>query len=285
MFWQTQLKNKNENYVTRSGCVRTLLVYIYDSFPYFNFLLVLCYTYVSITTIVVVQSLSHVRLFATPWTAAYQASLFFTISLNLLKSMSIEKVMLCNHFILFNASLLCLLSFPEPGPFPMSWLFTSGGQSIGASASVLPMNIQGWFPLWLTSLIFLLSRELSRVFSSNSVWKINSLVLSNFMVQLLHLYMTTGKTIDLTRQIFVGKVMFLLFNMHKDDLIFTNNIKITASCEKKLKIKKNKAINMWVAIPFSKGSSQPRNRTQVSYIAGGLFTSWAMREAPEYWSV
>ena len=143
MFWQTQLKNKNKNYVTRSGCVITLLVYIYDGGPYFNFLLVLCYTYVSITTIVVVQSLSHVQLFATPWTAAYQASLFFTISLNLLKSMSIEKVMLCNHFILFNASLLCLLSFPEPGPFPMSWLFTSGGQSIGASASVLPMNIQG----------------------------------------------------------------------------------------------------------------------------------------------
>ena len=42
---------------------------------------------------------------------------------------------------------------------------------------------------------------------------------------------------------------------------------------------------MWVAIPFSKGSSQPRNRTQVSHIAGGLFTNWAMREAPEYWSV
>ena len=54
--------------------------------------------------------------------------------------------------------------------------------------------------------------------------------------------------------------------------------------KKKLKIKKNKAINMWVAIPFSKGSSQPRNRTQVSHIAGGLFTSWAMREAQEYWS-
>ena len=64
--------------------------------------------------------------------------------------------------------------------FPMSWLFSSGGQSIGAStsASVLPMNIQGWFPLRLTGLIFLLSRGLSRVFSSTTVWKHQSSVLS-----------------------------------------------------------------------------------------------------------
>ena len=90
-------------------------------------------------------SRSHVRLFATPGTAAYQASLFFPVSLNLLKSMSIESVMLCNHLILCHPLLFCLLSFPEPCSFPMSWLFTSGGQSIGASAlaSVLPMNIQG----------------------------------------------------------------------------------------------------------------------------------------------
>ena len=126
-------------------------------------------------------SRSHVRLFATPGTAAYQASLFFPVSLNLLKSMSIESVMLCNHLILCHPLLFCLLSFPEPCSFPMSWLFTSGGQSIGASAlaSVLPMNIQGWFPLGLTGLIFLLSNGLSRFFSSNSVWKINSLVLSH----------------------------------------------------------------------------------------------------------
>ena len=172
---------KKTNYVTRSGCVRTLLVYIYDGGPYFKFLLVLCYTSVSISTIVVVvQSCSHVQLFATPGTAAYQASLFFPVSLNLLKSMSIESVMLCNHLILCHPLLFCLLSFPEPCSFPMSWLFTSGGQSIGASAlaSVLPMNIQGWFPLGLTGLIFLLSNGLSRFFSSNSVWKINSLPFS-----------------------------------------------------------------------------------------------------------
>ena len=65
----------------------------------------------------------------------------------------------------------CLQSFPASGSFPMSWLFASDGQSIGASASVPAMNIQGWFPLELTGLISLLSKELSRVFSSTIVWK------------------------------------------------------------------------------------------------------------------
>ena len=65
----------------------------------------------------------------------------------------------------------CLRSFPASGSFPMSWLFSSGGQSIGASvsASVLPMNIQGWFPLGLTGLISLQSKELSRVFWNTTV--------------------------------------------------------------------------------------------------------------------
>ena len=67
----------------------------------------------------------------------------------------------------------CLQSFPASGSFPMSQFFTSGSQSIGvsASASVLPMNIQGWFPLRLTSLNSLLSKGLSRVFSNTTVWK------------------------------------------------------------------------------------------------------------------
>ena len=67
----------------------------------------------------------------------------------------------------------CLLSFPTSGSFPVSWLFGSGGQSIGASASasVLPMNIQGWVPLRLTGLISLQSKGLSRVFSSTRVQK------------------------------------------------------------------------------------------------------------------
>ena len=67
----------------------------------------------------------------------------------------------------------CLLSFPASGSFPMSWLFASGGQSFGASASasVLSVNVQGWFPLGLTGLISLLSKGLSGVFSNSTVWK------------------------------------------------------------------------------------------------------------------
>ena len=78
----------------------------------------------------------------------------------------------------------CLQSFPASGSFPVSQLFASGGQSIAvsASASVLPMNIQGWFPLGLTSLISLRSKGLSRVFSSTTVLQHSAL----FMVQLSH---------------------------------------------------------------------------------------------------
>ena len=67
----------------------------------------------------------------------------------------------------------CHQSFPASRPFPMSWLLASGSQTIGtsASASVLPMNIQGWFPLGLTGLISLLSKGLSKVFSSTTIWK------------------------------------------------------------------------------------------------------------------
>ena len=67
----------------------------------------------------------------------------------------------------------CLQSSPVSGSFPMSWLFVSSNRSIGASASasVLPMNIQDWFPLELIGLISLPSRGLSRVFSSTTVWK------------------------------------------------------------------------------------------------------------------
>ena len=96
-----------------------------------------------INSVVAVQLLSHVQLFATPLTAACQASLSFTISWGLLKLMSIESVMPSNHLILSHPFSFCLQSFPASGSFPMSHLFPSGGQSIGASASalVVPMNI------------------------------------------------------------------------------------------------------------------------------------------------
>ena len=121
----------------------------------------------------VVQSLSCVWLFATPWTAVCQASLSFTISQSLLKLMSIELVMLSNHLILLAPFSSCPQPFPASGSFPMSQFFASGGQSIGAlaSPSVLPMNIQDWFPLGLTGLISLQSKGLSRVFSNTTVQK------------------------------------------------------------------------------------------------------------------
>ena len=72
----------------------------------------------------------------------------------------------CYLTILLAAGLFCFQSFPASGSFPVSWPFASGGQSFGASALVLPVNTQGWFPLGLTGLISLQSRGLSRVFSS-----------------------------------------------------------------------------------------------------------------------
>ena len=120
----------------------------------------------------------------------------------------------------------CLQSFPASGSFLMSQLFASGGQSIGASASasVFPMNIQDWFALGLTGLIFLQSKGLSRVFSNTTAQKqFNTTVQPHnssilwcsvfFIVQLLHPNMSTGKTIALTRWNFVSKVTPLFFNM------------------------------------------------------------------------
>ena len=97
-------------------------------------------------SISLVQSLNCVQLFATPWTAAHQAFLFFTISWSLLKLMSTESVMPSNHLILCHPVLLLPSSFPASGSFPMKQLFASGGQHIGALISVLPMNIQDPFP-------------------------------------------------------------------------------------------------------------------------------------------
>ena len=106
----------------------------------------------------------------------------------------------------------CLQSFPASGSFPMSKLFTSGGLNMeaSASASVLPMNIQGWYPLGLTGLISLQSKGLSRVFSNTNSSKASILQCSAFfMIQLSHLYMTTRKTIALTTLTFASKVSFL----------------------------------------------------------------------------
>ena len=129
--------------------------------------------------------------------------------------MSTESMIQSNHLILCQPLLLLLSVFPSIRVFPMSRFFSSGGQSIGVSASalILPVNIQDWFPLGLTGLISLQSKGLSKVLQHHSS---KASVLRHsifFMVQLSHPYMTTGKTIALTRWIFVGKVIYLLFNM------------------------------------------------------------------------
>ena len=94
---------------------------------------------------VTAESLSRVQLSATPWTATYQVSRSFAIFWGLLKLMSIESVVPSNHLIAVVPFSSCPQSFPASGYFRMSQLFTSGGQSMGvsASASVLPVNLQG----------------------------------------------------------------------------------------------------------------------------------------------
>ena len=138
-----------------------------------------------------VQLLSHVRLFATPWTRARQASLSIINSQSSPKLMSIESVIPSNHLILCCPLLLLPQSFP---------------------ASV---NTQKWSPLWWTGWISLQSKGLSRVFSNTTVQKHQffGTYLAFFIVLLSHPYMTAGKTIALTRWTFVDKVMSLLLNM------------------------------------------------------------------------
>ena len=168
-----------------------------------------------------VQFLSRVRLFATPWTTACQhpcpspapraCSNSCPLSCWCHPTISSSVIPFSSH----------LQSFPVSGSFQMSQFFASGGQSIGvsASASVLPMNIQDWSPLWWTGWISLQSKGLSRVFQHHSSKASILWHSAFFIVQLSHPYMTTGKTIALTRWTFVDKVMSLLFSMLSSSLI------------------------------------------------------------------
>ena len=125
--------------------------------------------------------------------------------------MFIVSVMPSNHLILCCPLLLPSI-FPSIRVFPMSWLFASGGQNIRASASVLLMNVQGWFPLGLTGLISLLSKELLRSSPAPQFKSINSTALSLLYGLTLTSVHDTGKTIALTIKTFDSKVMSLLFN-------------------------------------------------------------------------
>ena len=155
--------------------------------------------------------LRGVQLFAAPWTAAHQASLSIPNSWSLLKLMSIKSVMPSKHLIFCHPLPSCCQSFPASGSFLRSQFFTSGGQSIGvsASASVLPGNIQDFRMDWLDFLAVQGTlKSLLQYHSSKASILWGSAI---FMVQLSHLYMTTGKTIALTIWTYVSKVMSLLF--------------------------------------------------------------------------
>ena len=139
-----------------------------------------------------VQSLSCVRLFATPWTAARQASLSITNFLSILSLMSIESVMSSNHLILCCPFFIHLQSFPAPGSFPMSQFFTSSGQHIGVSASNEYSGMISIRTDWLNLLT--VQRTLKSLLQHHSS-KASILWCSVFfIVQLSHAYMTAGKT-------------------------------------------------------------------------------------------
>ena len=128
----------------------------------------------------------------------------------------------CHPTVLSSVALFssCPQSFPASGSFPLKWLFASGSQSIGASvsASLLPMNIQSWFSLGLTDLISLQSKGLSRAFSSITVWKHQFFgVQPSLWSKLSRAYVTTGKTVVLTRWTFVS---FLICCLDWSQLFF-----------------------------------------------------------------
>ena len=159
--------------------------------------------------------LSHVRLFSTPWTAACQAFLSITNSWSLLKLMSIQSVMPFNHFILCRPLLLLYSIFPSIRVFsnesvlcikwPKYWNFSFSISPCNEYSGLISFRTD-WFDLLAVQ--GTLKSPLQHHSSKASVLLCSSL----FMVQLSHLYMTTGKTIALTRWTFVGKVMSLLLN-------------------------------------------------------------------------
>ena len=162
-----------------------------------------------------VQSLSHVRLFVTPWTAAHQASLSITNSQNLLKLMSIESVMPSNRLILCHPLLLLPLILPSIRVFSNESVRIRWPKYWSFRFSISPSNeYLGLISFRIDWLDLLAVQGTLKSFLQHHSSKASILLCSAFFtVQLSHLYMTPGKTIALTRWTFVGKVMSLLFNM------------------------------------------------------------------------
>ena len=137
---------------------------------------------------VVVQSLSHVQLFTTLWMTARQASCPSPSPGVCSNSCPLSRW--CHSTISSSVTRFSyhLQSFPASGSFRVSWLFASGDQNVwdSTSASVLPMNIQGWFPLRLTGLISLQSKGLSRVFSNTTIRKYQFFGIQTFLLSSFH---------------------------------------------------------------------------------------------------
>ena len=163
-----------------------------------------------------VQLLSRVRLFLTPWTAAHQASLSLTISWSLLKLMSIESVMPSNHLILCCPLLLLPSIFPSIRVFsnesalrmrwPKYWSFSFNISRSNEHSGLISFRMD-WLDLLAVQVT--LKSLLQHHSSKASILQCSAFLI----VQLSHPYMTTGKTIALTRRTFVDKIVFLLFNM------------------------------------------------------------------------
>jgi len=164
----------------------------------------------------VVQLLSCAQLFAVPWTEAHQASLSFTLSQSLLKLMSIELMMPSNHLILCRSLLLLPSIFASMGVFsnesalrirwPKYWSFSFSISPSNEYSGLISFRMDWLDLLGVQGTLKILLQHHS---SKASILRPSAF----FIVQLSHPYKTTGKTIALTRQIFVGKVMSLLFNM------------------------------------------------------------------------
>jgi len=163
-----------------------------------------------------VQSLNRVRLFATPWTAACQASLSITNSWSLLKLVSIASVMPSNHLILCHRLFLLPSIFPSIRVFsnesvlcirwPKYWSFSFSISPSNEYSGLISFRIDGLDLLAVQGIL----KSLLQQHSSKASILLRS---AFFIVQISHPYMTPGKTIALTRWTFVGKVMSLLFNM------------------------------------------------------------------------
>ena len=211
-----------------------------------------------------VQLLSCVRFFATPWTAARQASLSITISQRLLKFMSIKLVMASNHPILCHPLLLSPSIFPSIRVFsnesvlhsrwPKYWSFSFSISPSNEHSGLISFKID-WFDLLAVqgTLKSLLQYHSSKA----SILQCSAF----FIVQFSHPYMTTGKTIALTRWIFVGKIPSLLFNMLSRLVIAF--------------LPRSKCLNFMAAITICSDFGAPQNKVSLCFHCFPIYLPWS----------